>query len=183
MGLLNRHSKEQAPITTPIEGEEEKKAAYTTTGDAEIGPGEVEEIEKTHRGLKARHAQMIALGGTIGTGLFVGSGSTLAKGGPLFILMGYSILSVLVYGIVSAIIEVAAYLPISGGTMSYYGHRNVSDSLGFAMGSVFTPLPLKNNHMRGAKTDRLNQMALLVLSRYIGTIRNHCCWYRHWLLG
>lgn len=121
--------------TPPLEGDE-KKVPFTSTGDAEIGPGEVEVMEKTHRGLKARHAQMIALGGTIGTGLFVGSGSTLAKGGPLFILMGYGILSVLVYGIVTAIVEVAAYLPISGGTMSYYGHRNVSDSLGFAMGYV-----------------------------------------------
>jgi amino acid transporter len=36
------------------------------TSDAEIGHGEVL-IETTHRGLKARHAQMIALGGTIGT--------------------------------------------------------------------------------------------------------------------
>ncbi|KAE9391532.1 proline transporter [Gymnopus androsaceus JB14] len=93
--------------------------------------------ETTRRGLKARHAQMIALGGTIGTGLFVGSGATLARGGPLFILLGYSILSILVFFVVTAITEVAAYLPVSGGTMSYYGHRNVSNSLGFAMGWLY----------------------------------------------
>ena len=72
-----------------------------------------------------------------GTGLFVGSGGTLARGGPLFILMSYAFLSVLVFFIVAAITEVSAYLPLSGGTMSYYGHRNVSNSLGFAMGWLY----------------------------------------------
>lgn len=41
------------------------------------------------RRLKARHLSMIALGGTIGTGLFVGSGGALAKGGPIGALLGY----------------------------------------------------------------------------------------------
>ena len=96
-----------------------------------------DDIETTKRGLKARHAQMIALGGTIGTGLFVGSGATLARGGPAFILICYLVLSCLVFFIVTAITEVSAYLPVSGGTMSYYGHRHVSDSLGFAMGWLY----------------------------------------------
>lgn len=47
------------------------------------------------------------------------------------------LLSVLVLFVVTAITEVAAYLPVSGGTMSYYGHRNVSNSLGFAMGWLY----------------------------------------------
>lgn len=114
----------------------EKKAIDYSSTDVDVSAGQIEIRDTTHRGLKARHAQMIALGGTIGTGLFVGSGATLAKGGPLFILIAYSILSCLVYFIVTAIIEVAAYLPVNGGTMAYYGNRNVSKSLGFAMGYV-----------------------------------------------
>lgn len=51
--------------------------------------------------------------------------------------MAYALLSVLVFFIVTAITEVSAYLPVSGGTMSYYGHRNVSNSLGFAMGWLY----------------------------------------------
>lgn len=113
----------------------EKDGNHTVSSDPEYGEGEL--VETTKRGLKARHAQMIALGGTIGTGLFVGSGGTLAKGGPLFILLSYMLLSVLVLFVVTAITEVAAYLPVSGGTMSYYGHRNVSNSLGFAMGWLY----------------------------------------------
>ncbi|KAH8665945.1 proline transporter [Tricladium varicosporioides] len=51
--------------------------------------------------------------------------------------MAYCLLSVLVLFVVTAITEVAAYLPVSGGTMSYYGHRNVSNSMGFAMGWLY----------------------------------------------
>ena len=44
----------------------EKDAGIHTTPDTEMGRGDIETIETTKRGLKARHAQMIALGGTIG---------------------------------------------------------------------------------------------------------------------
>jgi yeast amino acid transporter len=94
-------------------------------------------FEQTHRGLKSRHAQMIALGGTIGTGLFVGSGQTLARGGPAFILVCYIVITLSVYCVVTAITEVATYLPVHGGTMSYYGYRYVSRSMGFAMGYLY----------------------------------------------
>ena len=94
-------------------------------------------FQQTQRGLKSRHAQMIALGGTIGTGLFVGSGQTLARGGPAFILTGYIVITLSVYCVVTAITEVATYLPVHGGTMSYYGYRYVSRSMGFAMGYLY----------------------------------------------
>ena len=41
----------------------------------------------THRGLKSRHVQFIALGGSIGTGLFVGTGTTLSLAGPAPLFM------------------------------------------------------------------------------------------------
>ena len=113
-----------------------------------------ERYESTQRGLKSRHAQMIALGGTIGTlpppkshsllltirsgtGLFVGSGQTLATGGPAFILASYSFIAFLVWCVVTGITEVAAYLPTKGSSMSMFGWRYVSRSLGFAMGWLY----------------------------------------------
>ncbi|KAI1625755.1 AAT family amino acid transporter, variant [Exophiala viscosa] len=100
-------------------------------------PTRVTNADTTRRGLKARHAQMIALGGTIGTGLFVGSGGQLARGGPAFIVVAYILLAIFVYFVLTAISEVAVYLPVNGGTMSYIGHRYVSNSLGFAMGYLY----------------------------------------------
>ncbi|RFU26547.1 hypothetical protein B7463_g9791, partial [Scytalidium lignicola] len=128
----------EVKYSSSAEANDEKKVTNEETSvDAELGSAEIQTYETTHRGLKARHSQMIALGGTIGTGLFVGSGATLAKGGPLFIFLGYSILAALVYFVVTAIAEVASYLPVPGGTMAYYGYRNVSKSLGFAMGWLY----------------------------------------------
>jgi amino acid transporter len=80
---------------------------------------------------------MIAIGGTIGTGLFVGTGQTLSIGGPAFILIAFLILTFFVVCVVTAITEIAAYLPVHGGTMSYYGYRFVSPSLGFSMGWLY----------------------------------------------
>lgn len=91
----------------------------------------------TKRNIKSRHAQMIAIGGTIGTGLFVGSGQALAIGGPAFLFLAYCIISLLVYGVVTAVIEVCTFLPISGSSMAYFCARFVSPSLGFALGWLY----------------------------------------------
>lgn len=93
--------------------------------------------DTTQRGLKSRHAQMIALGGTIGTGLFVGSGQALHMGGPIFLVLSYLILTVLVYGIVTCTTEMSSYLPVPGCSVAYYGNRFTSPSLGFALGWIY----------------------------------------------
>ncbi|KAK8218357.1 histidine permease [Phyllosticta capitalensis] len=113
--------------------------SHTKPSGTDVLAGEVFEGEEqaTQRGLKSRHAQMIALGGTIGTGLFVGSGQTLARGGPAFILGSYIFLSFLVYCVITAIIEVAAYLPTPGSSMNLFAYRYVSKSLGFALGYLY----------------------------------------------
>lgn len=91
----------------------------------------------TKRNIKSRHAQMIAIGGTVGTGLFVGSGQALAAGGPALLFVSYSLTSMLVYAIATAVIEVATFLPIPGGSMAYWATRYVSRSLGFALGWLY----------------------------------------------
>ncbi|KAJ4406441.1 hypothetical protein N0V91_004652 [Didymella pomorum] len=102
-----------------------------------VGTTQLVEQAGTRRAIKSRHAQMIAIGGTIGTGLFVGSGQALAIGGPGFLFLAYTLTSLLVYGVVTAIIEVCTYLPVSGSSMAYYGARFASPSLGFALSWLY----------------------------------------------
>ncbi|KAF2142110.1 uncharacterized protein K452DRAFT_227360 [Aplosporella prunicola CBS 121167] len=111
-----------------------KENALDNESYAEVIEGQA---ETTHRGLKSRHAQMIALGGTIGTGLFVGAGQTLARGGPAFILGCYIFIAFLIWCVVTAIVEVAAYLPTPGSSMNLFADRYVSKSLGFALGWLY----------------------------------------------
>ena len=56
-------------------------------GNGIVPVGRILYVFKTHRGLKSRHIQLIALGGSIGTGLFVGTGSTLSLAGPAPLFM------------------------------------------------------------------------------------------------
>ena len=56
-------------------------------GNGIIPVGRILYVFKTHRGLKSRHIQLIALGGSIGTGLFVGTGTTLSLAGPAPLFM------------------------------------------------------------------------------------------------
>ena len=50
-----------------------------------------------HRSLKPRHLNMIAIGGSIGTGLFVASGATVASAGPGGALLAYALIGLMVY--------------------------------------------------------------------------------------
>ncbi|KOS47946.1 hypothetical protein ACN38_g1074 [Penicillium nordicum] len=94
-------------------------------------------LQSTKRDLKARHALFIAWGGTVGTGLFITTGKTLATGGPAFLVGSYVFISILVYFILTGVIEMATFLPVLGGSMSRYGSLFVSKSLGFAMGWLY----------------------------------------------
>lgn len=89
--------------------------------------------KQLRRDLKARHLTMIAIGGSIGTGLFVASGATIAQAGPAGALLSYIIIGVMVYFLMTSLGELAAYLPVSG-TFATYGARYVDEAFGFAIG-------------------------------------------------
>jgi hypothetical protein len=99
---MDKLSREQSVVKTPYEIDHEKgDPIYQTTSGPVAGDVFDESYGTTQRGLKSRHAQMIALGGTIGTGLFVGSGQTLARGGPAFILGSFVFMAALIWMIVT----------------------------------------------------------------------------------
>ncbi|WP_103109690.1 amino acid permease [Brevibacillus reuszeri] len=85
------------------------------------------------RGLKARHLTMIAIGGSIGTGLFLASGGSIHSAGPGGALVAYIAISIMVYFLMTSLGEMAAFMPVSG-SFSTYATRFVDPSLGFALG-------------------------------------------------
>ncbi|KAI4132314.1 MAG: hypothetical protein LQ338_000775 [Usnochroma carphineum] len=88
----------------------------------------------TQRGLKSRHIQLIALGGCIGTGLFVGSGATLSTTGPAPLFMSFVVISLIVWVVMQCLGELSAYVPVAGSSVPLYVKRYVEPSLAFAAG-------------------------------------------------
>lgn len=69
--------------------------------------------QKTERNLKERHIQLIGIGGTIGTTLFVQIGQGLTKGGPASLLIAFIIWCIPIMFITSSTAEMVSYLPIA----------------------------------------------------------------------
>ncbi|GGZ22334.1 amino acid permease [Streptomyces poonensis] len=74
--------------------------------------------EGYERGLNSRQVQMIAIGGAIGVGLFLGAGANIAKAGPSLILM-YALAGVIIFFIMRALGELLLYRPVSGSFAEY----------------------------------------------------------------
>lgn len=88
---------------------------------------------KIKRDLKTRHISMIALGGSIGTGLFVASGSAISQAGPLGAVAAYAAIGIMVYFLMTSLGEMATYMPLTG-SFSMYAKKFVDPAFGFAMG-------------------------------------------------
>ena len=85
------------------------------------------------KSLKERHMTMIALGGTIGTGLFVAGGETISTAGPGGALLSYALIGIMVYFLMTGLGEMSTWLP-SSGSFGLYAARYVDKALGFALG-------------------------------------------------
>ena len=85
------------------------------------------------RTLSTRHLNMIAIGGSIGTGLFVATGASIASSGPGGTLLAYALIGVMVYFLMTSLGEMAAYMPVAG-SFSTYGSKFVESGFGFALG-------------------------------------------------
>lgn len=77
--------------------------------------------DKLARKLSARQVQMIAIGGTIGTGLFLGTGKSLSTGGPASMLIAYAIVGGIVFVTMLALGEMAAFVPVAGSFCTFAG--------------------------------------------------------------
>jgi amino acid transporter len=99
------------------------------------------------RKLKSRHLQMISIGSSIGTGLFVGSGSALGTGGPAGLMIGWFLTSTGVFATMQGLGELSITFPISG-SFNLFASRFLEPAIGFAIGwnyfmQFFVLLPLE----------------------------------------
>lgn len=83
------------------------------------------------KSLKNRHIQGIAIGGSVGTGLLIGSGGSLRMGGPASLLIAWGLVATMIFVVIQNLGELTICLPISG---SNFASRFVSLSWGFAVG-------------------------------------------------
>ncbi len=85
------------------------------------------------RDLRPRHIMMIALGGSIGTGLFLASGNTIYSAGPGGALLAYFLMGIMVYFLMTSLGEMSTLMPTTGTFCDYSG-RFVDPAFGVAMG-------------------------------------------------
>ena len=88
----------------------------------------MESRQELHRGLQGRHIELIALGGTIGVGLFMGAASTLQWAGPS-VLLAYAIAGLFVFFIMRSMGEMLYVEPITG-SFAVYAHRYINPFFG-----------------------------------------------------
>lgn len=106
-------------------------------------------LRKMQRSMGARHLVMIAMGGVIGSGLFLSSGYTISQAGPLGAVIAYAVGAVVVYLVMACLGELAIAYPVSGA-FHIYAARSLGPATGFttawlywlcwvvALGSEFT---------------------------------------------
>ena len=111
----------------------ERAPESASTPSPEMTASETETHTELKRGLSARHMQMIAIGGAIGTGLFVASGATVSTAGPGGALLAYGVIGLMVLLLMQSLGEMSSHMPVVGSFQAY-ATRFVSPSFGFAMG-------------------------------------------------
>lgn len=93
-------------------------------------------VTEVKRDLKQRHIAMMALGGTIGTGLFIGTQKALSDAGPLGSLLAYGFMASVVYSIAQSVGEMTTFIPITG-SFAVFVSRFLSPALGAAVGWLY----------------------------------------------
>ncbi|WP_094604035.1 Amino-acid permease RocC [Sporomusa silvacetica DSM 10669] len=98
--------------------------------------GVVSQQSGLDRGMKSRHLFMITLGGVIGTGLFLASGSTINQAGPGGAVVAYAIGGFIMYMVMLCLGELAVAMPIAGSFQTY-ASTFISPSIGYLLGWLF----------------------------------------------
>lgn len=98
--------------------------------------GTTEAVDHLARKLSLRQVQMMTIGGSIGTALFVSIGTGLLQAGPGSLLIAFLIYGTVFAAVINCMAEMSIYMPVSGGWIRL-GTPWVDDALGFMMGWNF----------------------------------------------
>jgi amino acid transporter len=93
-------------------------------------------VDELQRKLNNRQIQLIAIGGSIGTALFISIGGALNKAGPAGMLIAYTLQCCAIGLVNNCITEMTVYMPVTGGFVRLAGHW-VDDAFGFMAGWNF----------------------------------------------
>ncbi|KAJ5993565.1 amino acid permease [Penicillium sp. IBT 35674x] len=119
---------EKGPISTT--------GSDQSTGDSEDATGTISDVtagsQALHRKLRGREVQFFAIGGAIGTSLYVQMGQALPEGGPASLFIAFLIWGIVMWAVNECFAEMVTYLPIPSPFVRF-GSEWVDDALGFAM--------------------------------------------------
>ncbi|KAK1227092.1 Amino-acid permease inda1 [Marasmius sp. AFHP31] len=133
-------SKESVWTRVGLNFESFKRAPGPTGGQVVAGQVSEYDLERLRaegpmlqQKMKPRHLSMIAVGGSIGTGLFVGSGNALRLGGPAGVLIAWILIGAMLINVTQALGEMSIVFPVSGGFYTL-SDRFIDSGFAFAMG-------------------------------------------------
>lgn len=140
MSDLKHKPSRTSPIPNMTADVSDKTAPEDSPGvPSEIAPGALigdENADGLQRRLSQRPIQLISIGGSIGTALFVTIGEALTKAGPAGLLLAYGIYNIMLGLVNNSMAEMATYMPVSGGFIRL-ASKWVDDSVGFMVGWNF----------------------------------------------
>jgi amino acid transporter len=121
------------PEPAKVPQEVSEKGAYEVQGDEIVV---VENVDSLKRRLTNRQMQLIAIGGSIGTALFVSIGYGLIEGGPGSLLIGFTLYACILGLVNNCMAEMAVFMPVSGSFIRM-GSKWVDEAFGFMVGWNF----------------------------------------------
>ncbi len=120
----------EAPSIKTTQGKGVKNAS--TASDTSVSDAASTNEPTLQRGLQNRHIQLIALGGAIGTGLFLGIGPAIQMAGPA-VLLGYGVAGIIAFLIMRQLGEMVVEEPVSG-SFAHFAYKYWGPFAGFLSG-------------------------------------------------
>lgn len=140
ISAINDHTTEITASGRPIAGrlinlapQRQSTGEITTMTSSQEHPPRKNEFRKE---MQTRHLVMLAIGGTIGTGLFLASGFTVSQAGPLGAVIAYTVGALMIYCVMCCLGELAVQMPETG-SFSHYATKYIGPATGYTVAWLY----------------------------------------------